>query len=228
MELRTKNGRRRVASFIVLSFLVLSFCSAEASLSQLKDANRLFKNGHYEDALKLYDDALVDQPHSSGLHFNAGDAAYQSGDFTRAVKEFDEASQSANPLLKSASHYNRGNALFRQNDWAGAIEAYKESLRVNPRDEDAKYNLGVAMRTKQNPPKPQPKSGQQGDQQKKGGGGQDQNQNQQANGQQQSSQSGQMSKEDAERLLEAARSGELKKSNQKFPKSDVPHPDEDW
>jgi len=212
---KVAEGRMRVLFFLVLSFFARR---AEASMSQLKEANRLFKNGHYEDALKLYNDALVDQPHSSGLHFDAGDAAYQMGDFDKARKEFEEASQSANPLLKSAAHYNRGNALFRQNDWAGAIEAYKESLRVNPRDEDAKYNLGVAMRTQQNPPKPPPKSGQPEDQQKKGGG----------SSQPSSPQAGQMSKEDAERLLEAARSGELKKSNQKFPKTDTPHPDEDW
>jgi len=217
-------AKRSALSICLLLFAIcLLPCRSQASTSQLKQANRLFKNGHYEDALKLYNDALVDQPHSSVLHFNAGDAAYQSGDFTKAQKEFEEAAQSAIPQLKAASHYNRGNALFRQGQWADAIEAYKESLRVNPSDENAKYNLGVALRAKQNPPKPQPKSGQA--KEKKDQGKQDQ---QKGNQGQEKRKPGEMSREEAERLLSAARSGELKKSNQKFPKSELPHPDEDW
>ncbi len=214
-------------NFWLVYLVVVITTPAQASLSQLKKANRLFYGGHYEEALKDYNDAIVDQPHSSGLHFNAGDAAYQMGDFSKAQKEFEEAAQSANLKLKSASHYNRGNAIYRQNDWNGAIEAYKESLRVNPSDEDAKYNLSVALRMKASPPKAKPKSGGQDDKQKNGGGKGKPDEQKESAGQQ-GPKPGQMSKEDAERLLSAAKSGELKKSNQKYPKADVPHPDEDW
>lgn len=234
MEVMTaaKSEKRRAISLqlyaLIFSLFAVSFRSAEASVSQLKEANRLFKKGRYDDALKLYNDALVDTPHSSILHFNAGDAAYQSGDFSKAQKEFDEASQSAIPQLKSAAHYNRGNALFRQGHWADAIEAYKNALRINPRDENAKYNLGIALRAKQNPPQSKPQSGQGQPKDNKGGGGKGKEDEQKANTGQQQTKPGEMSREEAERLLDAARSGELKKSNQKAPKTDVPHPDEDW
>ena len=210
-------------------------CCLEASVAQLKEGNRQFKNGHYEEALKLYEDALVDQPHSSILHFNAGDAALLSGDLSKAEKELEEASRSAIPVLKGAAHYNRGNALFYQRQWKGAIEAYKESLRANPQDEDAKYNLGVALRALKNPPPP-PKGGSGGQVRPKDGSkkesGKDNKSGSQtgspAEARQTSGGAGPMSKEDAERLLTAASAGELKKSNQKFPKAEVTHPDEDW
>jgi Ca-activated chloride channel family protein len=206
--------------------IALLSTTALASPSQLKEGNRQFKNGNYDQALQLYQDALIDTPYSSILQFNSGDALAMKGDLPKAEVAFQEAAKSANPLLKGASHYNRGNVLFAQGQWAGAVEAYKDSLRANPRDEDAKYNLGVALRAMKNPP-PQPKQGQGKQDQKPGkGGGKDQNKSQGAGNQ---SKAGQMSREDAERLLEAAAAGEKKKGQQqKVPKGEVPHPDEDW
>src|SRR5579864_4141785 len=76
--------------FWVLSFglCVLSCRSVEASMSQLKEGNRQFKNGHYDEALKLYEDALIDTPYSSILHFNAGDATMMKGEFPKAEVSF--------------------------------------------------------------------------------------------------------------------------------------------
>lgn len=216
---------RQVIFSAMLTLAAIS--PAVASLHDLKEGNRQFKNGRYDDALRLYNDALVDQPHSSVLHFNAGAAAYQAGDFGHAEKEFGEAAQSALVPLRAAAHYNRGNSLFRQQRWADAIEAYKESLRVNPVDEDAKYNLGVALRTQQNPPKSQPKNGGKDDQKKPSSGDTKKNDAQGSSSSASSSQGG-MSREDAERLLSAAGSGEQKKATQKAQRNDLPHPDEDW
>jgi Ca-activated chloride channel homolog len=222
-----------MATLIKRTLFTLFFClaavSAHASMGPLKRANRLFVKGNYAEALKAYNDALVDAPHSSVLHFNAGDAAYQTGAFENADGEFQQAAQLAQPpAIKSAAWYNRGNALFRQQRWADAIDAYKESLRINPNDADAKYNLGVALRAQKNPPKSQ-------NQQQNQKQNQDQKQGQQKKQSSGGSSSagqqpkpGEMSREDVERLLAAARSGELKKPNQKAAKNDVPHPSEDW
>lgn len=219
-------------TMLIFNFSFLIAVPVLASMAQLKEGNRQFKNGHYEESLRLYQDALIDTPYSSVLHYNAGAAAYQMGDFLSAEKAFTEAAQTPDPILKGLTHYNRGNALFRQGRWADAVNAYKESLRANPRDEDAKYNLGVAMRAEKNPPKAQPNP--QKGPPKKDNQGQGKGNNQSGEKKDDGTQSqaqakpGQMSKEDAERLLAAAGSGEKKKSNQKNARSDAPRPDEDW
>jgi tetratricopeptide (TPR) repeat protein len=185
-----------------------------ASEAQLKEGNRLFRAGKYAEALKKYNDALIDTPYSSVLKFNIGAAAYQSGDFGTGEKRFKEvADETPHPILKGAARYNQGNALFRQQKWKEAIEAYKESLRANPHDEDAKYNLGVAMNVMNNPSKPQPQSGS-----GKSALGKNDSKNK--------DKSNDMSKQDAERLLAAAGAGEKKKTTAQ--KAGAPHPDEDW
>jgi len=215
----------------ILLLFITTHCFAASS--QLKEANRQFKNGHYDKALKLYEDGLVDTPYSSVLKYNAGAAAYQSSDFPKASRYFQEADQNATPAVKPMAFYNRGNALYKEGRTPDAIEAYKQALRLNPGDEAARYNLSVALMG-------QP-SGQPSQKQKSNdGGGQDEKKKndphanekdkESQNGQDQNApiKPGQMSKEDAERLLEAAAAGEMKKRNQPPQKPGKGTSDEDW
>jgi tetratricopeptide (TPR) repeat protein len=212
--------------------IVFLFCATPlfGSQAQLKEGNRQFTNGHYDKALKSYEDALIDTPYSPILKYNAGAAAYQAGDFSKATTFFREANENAPPPLRQAAHYNRGNALYKEGRLEDAIEAYKDALRINPADEDARYNLSAALRAKQNPPPQSSKGGgQQKDDKKdskgkgdpKGDGG-EQDQKDQA------PKPGQMSKEDAERLLSAAAANEMKKGNPKAGKGEKVNVEEDW
>ena len=46
-------------------------------------------------------------------------------------------------------NHNLGNSLLKENKIDLAIEAYKTSLRINPNDEDTRYNLAYAQKMKQ-------------------------------------------------------------------------------
>ncbi len=54
--------------------------------------------------------------------------------------QFDQAIQTLQDDQSATGFYNKGNALAQSNKLAEAIEAYEESLKINPDDEDAKYN----------------------------------------------------------------------------------------
>jgi tetratricopeptide (TPR) repeat protein len=61
----------------------------------------------------------------------------------------EQALKTAGPDLAPAASYNLGNARFTAGDFAGAVEAYKQTLRVAPRNADAKFNLELAWREQQ-------------------------------------------------------------------------------
>jgi tetratricopeptide (TPR) repeat protein len=61
----------------------------------------------------------------------------------------EQALKTAGPGLAPAASYNLGNARFTAGDFAGAVEAYKQTLRVAPRNADAKFNLELAWREQQ-------------------------------------------------------------------------------
>ena len=120
-------------------------------------------------------------------------------------------------------YYNYGNTMFENKKYQESVDAYKNALRNNPSDMDAKHNLQMALRMlneqkqKQNGNNQQQnkdskdqknnKNQQNKDQQNKD----QQNKNQQQNQDQQNDQSGnqqnmpkgQISKEDADRILQA-------------------------
>ena len=53
--------------------------------------------------------------------------------------------ESGDPAVEVQGWYNLGNALYKQQQLEPALEAYKEALRRNPSDIDAKHNFEVTL-----------------------------------------------------------------------------------
>ena len=112
-----------------------------------------------------------------------------------------------NPYRRSQAYHNMGVVLQGAKDFQKAIEAYKQALRNNPNDDEARYNLVLCQRQLKNDgngggggqDNQQEDKQKQEEQQK-----QEQQQQQQQEQQQQQQQEPHMSKENAEQLLNAA------------------------
>jgi len=98
----------------------------------------------------------------------AGTAAYRAGDYEKAAERFADTDS-------ADAWYNRGNALARAGQLDEAIEAYRESLQRKPGQADARENLELLEKLKQQ------QQQQQQQQQNQQGGGQDQDQGQDQN-----------------------------------------------
>ena len=149
--------------------LFLPFCSAwynpfSDPLRVKTEAGREhFEQQEYEDALRQYSSALEDAPERPELHFNLGTIKHRQEAYEEAIKEYELADDAVDPKVAARNHYNRGNALFRLNDLQGALDQYVQALKLDPGDEDSKYNVEFVRRLMQ---QQQQQQQQQNDQQK--------------------------------------------------------------
>jgi Ca-activated chloride channel homolog len=142
------------------------------ALTRWDDAARLVETGDLEGARRAYESMLRSEPDRLELRYNLGTVLLLQGAFDDA-RLLLEGSESATSVAAAAG-YNAGNAdlvpAFADTALAGrderlrrAIEAYKRALRLDPGDEDAKWNLELARRLLERRPPPDDAGG--------GGGG---------------------------------------------------------
>ena len=165
--------------------------NAQTDKGLIRHGNNEFKNGNFSEAEVNYRKSL-DKEYSPKAQFNLGDALYEQKNYEDAEKNFSEVTErNVSKEIESDAYYNLGNTYMAQEKYAEAFDSYKKSLKTNPKNEDARYNLEYArwkMIQQQ----------------------QQQQQNQQQEQQQQQQQQQQMSKEDAERMLKALENQEKK------------------
>jgi Ca-activated chloride channel family protein len=107
------------------------------------------RQGMPKAAVAPADTALRLAPRDPLARYNAGTAHLDAGDRRGATSLLDKAAQEAGAALAPAAWYNLGNARLGAGDAAGAVEAYKQALRRAPNDANAKFNLELALRQRE-------------------------------------------------------------------------------
>ncbi len=139
-----RRGRRLLGLVIGSAMLWGVACSDAAS--QLVDANGRFASGDYQRALEDYRDLQAADPNSPQLSIDAGNALHMLTEYARALPDYAKAIDLAGPDVRAIAQYDRGNTLYRLGRLADARDAYRESLRLEPSDRDAKFNLELVQR----------------------------------------------------------------------------------
>ena len=119
------------------------------------------ERGSPREAVAPAETALRLAPDDPLVQYDAGTAYLEAGgifDRRRAVETLERAARGAGPELAAAAHYNLGNARLAAGDPAGAVEAFKQTLRLEPGNADAKFNLELALKARQRPRLPFPPS----------------------------------------------------------------------
>lgn len=109
-------------------------------------ANELYRQGQYPEAEKKFGEALAAAPESFVAKYNLATALYKQDKKEDALKLLsDAATNAADKQLASKAWYNKGAILSRQKELEASVEAYKNALRNNPDDKEARENLQKAL-----------------------------------------------------------------------------------
>jgi len=209
--------------------------AAQAGRSATEEGNRLYEEGRFDEAHRQYLEALGEAPDSPLIRFNDGSALYKEENFDESLEAFRQAIESGDSSFVSDAWYNVGGALYRQKQLPEALEAYKQALRANPRDIDAKHNLERVLEQMKQPQDQQKKPDDQNqkpdnqnkpdDQSKKPD---DQNKPDEQPSEGGQPPPGQMTREEAERLLGAIQEDQDKVDRKPRTAARGPRPKKDW
>lgn len=198
--------KRKISVILLLLLGCCSIWAQRTDRNYMRRGNRLYQDSAYVKAEVEYRKALEQNPQSTDAMYNLGNSLMMQEKGKEAMEMFESASKIEKDKMKLAQIYhNVGVMLQASKQYAQCIEAYKESLRNNPKDDETRYNLALAQKLlkdqqqqQQNQNQDQQKQDQQQDKK-------DQNKDQQDQQQQQQPQQNknEMSKENAEQLLNA-------------------------
>lgn len=194
-----------------------------------REGNNLFHKEDFLNAEIQYRKALEIAPNDSLAGYNLGNALIRQQQDEKAkesLQQFVNAASAAqkggNRALASKAYFNAGDVCMAAQQYQEAVQFFKRSLRNNPLDDEARYNLLLAQKLlqqqqdenqDQNKDDQQDQQQQQQDQQQQNQDqNKDQNQDQQPpqdqpqdqnQDQQPQQQQGQMSQDQAEAILNA-------------------------
>jgi tetratricopeptide (TPR) repeat protein len=112
----------------------------------------LYQAGKFDEAYQAFSRAAA-QDGNPAVRYNSGNAQYRMRHYLEATKSWQSA-QGGSARLKEWTWFNLGNAFLRADEDAEgqgdhlrrSIAAYEEALRIDPGDQEAKWNLELALR----------------------------------------------------------------------------------
>ena len=234
-NVRFFKGKRRYASAILVLMLVSTIpTQAQSDRSNIREGNRLFRSGKHADSEVSYRKAMEKNPRNPQAAYNLGNALFAQKKDSAAVVAYQSGVQlETSAIRKAMGYHNMGVVCQSHKMFSEAIEAYKNALRLNPKDDEARYNLELCKKQqkkqqdKKNQDRKDQKKDQNGKDEKKDQDKKDQNKDKQKEKQDKNK----MSKDNAEQLLNAAIQQE--KNTQKRMKDKMQQPrsrklDKNW
>ena len=211
-------SRSKYILFAVFALLAAGAFAQKAERDYIRKGNRFFNDSVFVDAEVNYRKALEANPKSTVSMYNLGNTLSQQQKFKEAMEQYVAAGkiEKDKKTKEEILVFENYKVLFQAGkDYGQAVEAYKMSLRNNPKDDETRYNLALAQKLLKDQQQNQQNQDQNQDQNKdnqENKQDQKQDQNKQNNDQKQDDQQQQqppkpekkeneMSKENAEQLL---------------------------
>ena len=151
---------KTICKWLILCFLLSLIPSVSSAQSYewrvMHQGNTAFRARQYDKAQSLYMKALKHNPSNTRAMFNLADTYLAKGDAQTADSLYEKvAHNDRNTQIRAMACHNRGyirqkkaltNSQDQQQLLRQAIEMYKQALRLNPHDNDTRYNLVLCQR----------------------------------------------------------------------------------
>ena len=160
-----KRGDKRGELLCILLFFFIALSCSNQDLfadelnSKSKEAAKHYDKGNYDEALKSYDNLILEFPQEPKLKINKGSAQYKLGNFDKADESYNAATSTKDKKALADLYYNLGNTQYMQADrmasqgdnkamdkYKAALENYIKSLDIQPSDKDAKWNVQLTQK----------------------------------------------------------------------------------
>ncbi|MET0635969.1 MAG: tetratricopeptide repeat protein [Chitinophagaceae bacterium] len=154
---------RQLLMLTGLTFFCLALKAQDAQ-SDLRRGNELYRQQQYSQAEVSFTEAEKKDPANLNSKYNKASAMHRQNKQSAAIRELDDLSfKTTDNDLKSKSQYNKGVILSGLGKTEESIDAYKNALRLDPADTQARENLQKALKElekkkqEQQPKKDEPK-----------------------------------------------------------------------
>ncbi len=137
----------------IIYLLIILLCTSNALFSQkevrkqLREGNKLYKQEKYTESEIAYRKGLEQNTQSVESAYNLGDALYKQGKFKEALEQYQSvANNTKNKATLAKTMHNIGNIFMSNKEYDKSVMSYKQSLILNPHDDETRYNLAVAQK----------------------------------------------------------------------------------
>lgn len=131
-----------ITSIILVVFTLAGVIDNIATVNRLKkEAEQAYKNGDYSTAIAHYQ-TLLDSLNvqDDNIRLNLAHSLIQAGDTISAQRNYSSLVRSSNKNVKSVAYQQMGVIASDQQQYEDALNIFKESLKADPTNEEARYN----------------------------------------------------------------------------------------
>lgn len=207
-----KYTKFKVIVFFIYSLILVNPTYSQNPAKHIRKGNKLYDKKQYHESEISYRRAM--ENNNKWLNhalFNTGNALYKQQKYDEAIKFYEQLLAKKENLTSNQQaqiYHNLGNVYVMQQKYSEAAKSYKNSLRLNPNDEDTRYNLAWVLQKLQQQQQQQQENNKNqnqnnNNQQKNNEQDQNNNQDKEQKQQQQQLQKHQLSKDEMERILRA-------------------------
>lgn len=137
---------------LLLLFAIITSAATFAQTQEyalVHQGNRAYSRSDWKKAEQNYRKALEINPKNARAMFNLGDTYLSQQNDKDALDWYTKATKTeTDKKVKAMAYHNIGYIHHKQKKYDEAIEAYKQALRLNPNDDDTRYNLTLAQKQK--------------------------------------------------------------------------------